>query len=298
MTATQRHHPRRRLRHPAASGHAGDQQAAAAGLRQADDLLPAEHADAGRHPRHPDHQHAAGHAALRAAAGRRQPVGHQPAVRGAAEPGRPGAGLPDRREVPRRRAQRAGAGRQHLLRPRPRRPACATPTRKQRRRHGLRLPRDTTPSATAWSSSTPNGKAISIEEKPAKPKSSYAVTGLYFYDNQVVRHRQGAQAQRARRTGDHRPSTRPTWSAGKLDVQIMGRGYAWLDTGTHESLLEAGQFIAHAGAAPGPEGRLPGRDLPGASGLIDDDAARRAGRAAGQERLRPVPEAPADRARC
>ncbi len=104
MTPTQRHHPGRRLRHAAAPGHAGHQQAAAAGVRQADDLLPAEHADAGRHARHPDHQHAAGHAALPAAAGRRQPVGHQPAVRGAAEPRRPGAGLHHRRQV--RRAMR------------------------------------------------------------------------------------------------------------------------------------------------------------------------------------------------
>jgi dTDP-glucose 4,6-dehydratase len=60
----QRHHPRRRLRHPPAPGHPGHQQATAAGVRQADDLLPAQHPDAGGHPRHPGHQHAARHAAL------------------------------------------------------------------------------------------------------------------------------------------------------------------------------------------------------------------------------------------
>ena len=72
---SQRHHSRRRLRHAAVSGHHRGVQAAAADLRQADDLLSAVHADAGRHPRHPDHLDAAGYAALRAAAGRRQPVG-------------------------------------------------------------------------------------------------------------------------------------------------------------------------------------------------------------------------------
>ena len=136
-------------------------------------------------------------------------------------------------------------------------PALMPAAEPDERRHGLRLSSSKTRSATAWSSSTRAATRSRSRKSRSSRSRTYAVTGLYFYDNQVL---DIAAAFALGRAANWKSptSTAHTCAAGNCACELLGRGFAWLDTGTHESLVQAA-FHADDRRAPRPEDRLPGR---------------------------------------
>ena len=236
-------HPGRWHRLAAASDHARGEQAAGAGLRQADDLLPADDADAGRDPRRAGHHHArtsrsrsSGCSATAPHFGVEITYAVQPSPDGLAQAFLIGADHIGDEPVG------AGAGRQHLLRRRAGRQAA--PLRRPRRRGDLRLPggrpvgvrrrrvRRRTAARSRW------------RRSPQQPRSHYAVPGPVLLRHRRRRAGRALQPVGPRRARDHRPQPASTSSEGRLHVEVLPRGTAWLDTGTVDVLIEAEQLRA------------------------------------------------------
>ena len=281
---------------PAAPDHPGHQQAAHAGLRQADDLLPALHADDGRHPRGAGHHDARGPGRSSGGCSATAPQwGMSHRVRRAAAARGAGPGVRHRRRLHRRRQRRARPRRQHLLRRRPRHRRCAANTDVDGghvfayhvadphgvRRRGVRRRRH---------GALDRGEAGAAQE-PATPCPGSTSTT-------TTSSRSPATSSPARAASWRSPpSTRSTCAAGDLTVTVLDRGHR-VARHRHLRVADAGRRVRARRSRSGRASRsAASRRSPGARAGIDDDQLRGARRAAGQERLRRLPARPARRGR-
>ena len=238
--AVQRHHPGGRVGHAPLSGDAGHGEEPAAGVQQAHDLLPAVHADAGGDSGHPGDFHSRGCAEIQALLrdgsqfGIRLQYKVQPKPEGIAQAFLLGEEFLDGSPCALVLGDNIFYG--HDLAKDLREAAAKV--------HGARVfaypVHD--PERYGVVEFDASGRALSIEEKPKQPKSRYAVTGLYFYDDQVVEIAKSLKPS-ARGELEITDVNRAYLKKGQLEVVVMGRGMAWLDTGTHESLMDAALYI-------------------------------------------------------